>query len=261
MLREEELVEKNTPTDRWAMVTGSSRGIGRSTALVLAREGWNIGLHYCQSQSSVESVQREIEGLGRQSFVLHADFRDWKEGSRLVDDAWKSAGRIDAWVHLAGADTLTGDAGRWSFEQKLDQLVAVDLMATMVVCRSVGARMREQGAGSIVTIGWDQASTGMEGDSGELFAAVKGGVAAFSRSLAKSLAPIVRVNCVAPGWIKTAWGEGASEYWHNRVREETPLGRWGEAADIAACIAFLISPSADFVTGQTINVNGGAVTS
>jgi 3-oxoacyl-[acyl-carrier protein] reductase len=97
----------------------------------------------------------------------------------------------------------------------------------------------------------------MEGDSGELFAATKAAVMAFSRSLAKSLAPKVRVNCVAPGWIKTAWGAGASEAWQQRAVRESMLGRWGTPEDIAAAVHWLVSPQAAFVTGQTVNVNGG----
>ena len=87
----------------------------------------------------------------------------------------------------------------------------MDVVATIRLCRDVGRRMVAQGSGSIVTMGWDQAETGMEGDSGELFAATKGAILAFTRSLALSLAPKVRVNALAPGWIKTAWGEDASQ--------------------------------------------------
>jgi NAD(P)-dependent dehydrogenase (short-subunit alcohol dehydrogenase family) len=108
-------------------------------------------------------------------------------------------------------------------------------------------------------MGWDQAETGMEGDSGQLFAATKAAVMAFSKSLALSLAPEVRVNCLAPGWIRTAWGQDASTRWHERVRRETPLGRWGTPADVAAVARWLVSPAAAFVTGQVIRVNGGAV--
>ncbi len=108
-------------------------------------------------------------------------------------------------------------------------------------------------------MGWDQADTGMEGDSGELFAASKGAIVAFSKSLALSLAPTVRVNCLAPGWVRTAWGEGASERWQERVRRETPLRRWGRPEDVAAAARWLVSPAADYLTGQVLRINGGAV--
>ena len=93
-------------------------------------------------------------------------------------------------------------------------------------------------------MGWDQAETGMEGDSGELFAATKGAIMAFTRSLALSLAPTVRVNALAPGWIKTEWGEGASQAWQDRVLRETPMARWGTPEDVAQVARFLVSPAA-----------------
>jgi 3-oxoacyl-[acyl-carrier protein] reductase len=99
----------------------------------------------------------------------------------------------------------------------------------------------------------------MEGASGELFAASKNAVMGFSRSLAVSLAPHVRVNCLAPGWIRTAWGEKAGEVWQDRVRRETPLGRWGTAEDVAKVARFLASDDAAFITGQVVRINGGAV--
>src|SRR5262249_18213477 len=97
--------------------------------------------------------------------------------------------------------------------------------------------------------------------SGQLFAATKGAVMAFTRSLALTLAPEVRVNCLAPGWIRTAWGEGASGRWQERVLRETPLHRWGLPEDVAATARWLASPAASFVTGQVIRIDGGAVRS
>jgi NAD(P)-dependent dehydrogenase (short-subunit alcohol dehydrogenase family) len=141
----------------------------------------------------------------------------------------------------------------------LDELLAVDLKATMRLARQVGGRMKTRGSGVILTVGWDQAETGMEGDSGQLFAAVKGAVMCFTRSLALTLAPRVRVNCLAPGWVRTAWGESASAGWQERVKRETPLGVWGLPGDVAGAAVWLASPAASFVTGQTIRVNGGAV--
>lgn len=135
----------------------------------------------------------------------------------------------------------------------------MDVVATLRLCRDVGRRMQRQGHGAIVTMGWDQAETGMEGDSGELFAATKGAVLAFTKSLALSLAPTVRVNAVSPGWIRTAWGESASPVWQERVLRETPLKRWGTPEDVARVCRFLVGPESSFLTGQIVRANGGAV--
>jgi 3-oxoacyl-[acyl-carrier protein] reductase len=188
-----------------------------------------------------------------------ADLADRAAGDRLVEQAWEVWGGLDAWLQFAGADTLTGENARISFDAKLDLLWSVDVVATIRLCRDVGRRMKTQGKGRIVTMGWDQAETGMEGDSGELFAATKGAIIGFTRSLALSLAPEVRVNALAPGWIRTAWGEEASSAWQRRVLRETPLARWGTPADVARVACFLVSPAAEFMTGQVVRVNGGAI--
>jgi 3-oxoacyl-[acyl-carrier protein] reductase len=190
-----------------------------------------------------------------------ADLADPGQQEVLVAQAWERSGGVDIWINNAGADVLTGEAANWSFEEKLDHLWRVDVVATMRLARMAGQRMRTRGGapGSsvILNMGWDQAEQGMAGDSGEVFAAVKGAVMAFSRSLAKSLAPQVRVNCIAPGWIKTGWGEHASQYWQQRACRESLLGRWGTPDDVARVAQFLASPSAQFITGQIVHINGG----
>ncbi|MFM7150621.1 MAG: SDR family NAD(P)-dependent oxidoreductase, partial [Gemmataceae bacterium] len=177
----------------------------------------------------------------------------------FAERVWGVWDGLDVLVNNAGMDTLTGESATWPFEKKLEHLFAVDLRATMILSRDIGARMKARQKGMILNVGWDQAETGMEGDSGELFSAIKGAVMAFSRSLSLSLAPHVQVHCLAPGWIKTKWGHGASDYWQDRVIEETPLGRWGLPEDVAAVVQFLSSPAAAFLTGQTWRINGGAV--
>jgi 3-oxoacyl-[acyl-carrier protein] reductase len=241
------------------IVLGSTSGIGRAVALALAASGADVIVHGRSSRTAADEVASGVRALGRKSAVLLADLADRSAGDGLVSEAWSIWGGLDAWIHLAGADTLTGPAAKLSFDAKLDLLWAVDVVATIRLCRSVGRRMVAQGSGSIVTMGWDQAETGMAGDSGELFAATKGAVLAFTRSLALSLAPTVRVNALAPGWIKTAWGEGSSQTWHKRVLEETPLARWGTPDDVAEVARFLVSPASEFMTGQIVRVNGGAV--
>jgi 3-oxoacyl-[acyl-carrier protein] reductase len=119
--------------------------------------------------------------------------------------------------------------------------------------------MKERGGGAIVTMGWDQAETGMEGDSGELFAATKGAIMAFTRSLALSLAPTVRVNAVAPGWIKTAWANPPPRPGSDAPSARPPWPAGASPEDVARVARFLVGPDAAFLTGQVVRVNGGAV--
>jgi 3-oxoacyl-[acyl-carrier protein] reductase len=240
-------------------VLGSTSGIGLATAMALAAAGADVIVHGRPRSREAGEVAEAIRRLGRKAEFLTADLADREAGDRLVEAAWSAWGGLDAWLQIAGADTLTGQAAKLPFDAKLDRLWAVDVVATIRLCRAVGRKMKEQGHGSIVTMGWDQAETGMEGDSGELFAATKGAIMAFTRSLALSLAPEVRVNVLAPGWIKTAWGDSAPTHWQERVISETPLKRWGTPDDVAQAALFLVSPQAGFLTGQVIRVNGGAV--
>lgn len=243
----EQKQEPQTLKGRRALVTGSTSGIGAAVALAFEVHGAEVVRHGRRPRLTPD-----------ERFVS-ADLRDPAQVDRLASEAWDVFGPLDVLVCNAGADTLTGGAAKWSFDEKLDALLAVDLKATMRLARDLGGRMKGRGRGCVLTVGWDQAETGMEGDSGQLFAAVKGAITCFTRSLSLSLVPEVRVNCLAPGWIRTAWGETAPEVWQERVRDETPLKVWGLADDVAAAAVWLAGPSARFVTGQTVRVNGGAV--
>lgn len=243
--------------DQVTVITGASGGIGRAVALEFARQGAAVGVHGFANRKSAASLVREIRGGDGDSVEFLADLSVHGSRQSFAEAAWNWKSRIDILVNFAGADVLTGDAGAWSFEQKLETLWNVDCLATIELSRAIGQRMKQRGSGVILNIGWDQAEQGMAGDSGEMFAAVKGAVMAFSRSLAQSLAPQVRVNCLAPGWIRTAWGEKASNYWQERATRQALRGRWGTPEDVARTAAFLASPSADFITGQVIPINGG----
>lgn len=240
-----------------AVVTGSSSGIGRAIALELAAAGADVLVHGGRDQTAADAVADELHLAGRQSQALVVDLSQSAAIDPFFEEAWKWRGGVDIWVNNAGANTLMGDVVTWDFEQKLTALWRVDVEATVRLSRLAGRRMKQRRRGMIVNIGWDQAETGMAGDSGELFATTKGAVTAFTRSLAKSLAPEVRVNCVAPGWVKTAWGEQASSQWQERAARESLLGRWGTPEDVARAVRFLASPAAEFITGQVICVNGG----
>jgi 3-oxoacyl-[acyl-carrier protein] reductase len=239
-----------------AVVTGSSSGIGRAVALELARVGADVFVHARQNEAGANEVADAIRSLGRESRVVMADLSESAEQDRLVETAWNWRA-IDVWINNAGADVLTGAAADWTFENKLAALWQVDVVATLRLSRELGQRMKQRGKGVIVNMGWDQVDSGMAGESGELFGAAKGAVMGATRSLAKSLAPEVRVNCVAPGWIRTAWGQQASAEWQDRARRESLQGRWGEPKDVARVACFLATPAAEFVNGQTIHINGG----
>lgn len=245
--------------DLRAVVTGSTHGIGRAMALELAAAGADVVVHG-RDRAAAEEVAAECRALKRAAEWVVTDLAAPGAAAGLVESLWGQR-PIDVWINNAGVDVITGDAARLSFAEKLERLWQVDVRATIEASRAVGARMKNRGTGVILNIGWDQAETGMAGDAGEMFAATKGAVTNFTRSLAKSLAPAVRVNCIAPGWIRTAWGETASDYWQARAERESLLARWGTPEDVARTARFLASPAAAFINGQTLAVNGGLAAS
>lgn len=244
-----------------ALVTGASSGIGRAIALELAAAGADLILHARQSAELLEQTATSVRQTGRQALSLLADLSRSEECDLLVQHIVEKAPDFNFVVLNAGADILTTEVRAASYADRLQTLLDMDVRSTVLLARALGRMMQERRTpdAAILTIGWDQADRGMEGESGELFAAAKNAVMGFTRSLALTLAPDVRVNCIAPGWIRTAWGETASEPWQERVRRETPLQRWGTPEDIARTARFLLSRDAAYITGQVINVNGGAV--
>jgi 3-oxoacyl-[acyl-carrier protein] reductase len=246
---------------RQAVVTGASSGIGRAIAWELAAAGADVLLHHAREASAagVEEWANRIRALGRRAEVVRSKFGADTQYAMFVEECFARFPVLDIWINNAGADILTGENAKRPFAAKLRHLFDVDVQSTLNLTKLAGAELQRRGRGVIVNIGWDQADRGMEGSGGELFAAAKNAIMGATRSFAVSLAPTVRVLCVAPGWIRTAWGEQASEAWQDRVRRETPLGRWGEPSDVAKVVRFLVSDDANYLTGQVINVNGGAV--
>ncbi|HYZ71342.1 MAG TPA: SDR family oxidoreductase [Thermoleophilaceae bacterium] len=236
-------------------MTGASSGIGRAIAEAYAAAGADVLVTH---RDSAERAREVADAIGAR--VRQVDLATRAACERLVAEAREELGRVDVWVNNAGADVLTGEAAAWEWERKLDLLLAVDLKGTIACSYAIGEVMREQGrGGAIINMSWDHVAAGMAGENPQLFSAVKGGVLAFSKSLARALAPVVRVNALCPGWIETAFGQHADREFHRSVAQDTPLGRWGRPQDVAGAALYLASPEAAFVTGQAINVNGGVV--
>ena len=242
-----------------AVVTGASRGIGRAIALALAEAGARVVVNYARSREAGESVAAEVKAAGGEALAVGADVSRADEVERLLHATRAAFGGLHAWVNNAGADILTGEARTWPAERQWDEVMAVDLKGAWLCSRAAAAAMRRDGGGVIVNVSWDHVAHGMGNATAAIYAAAKGGVAAMSRSLAREFAPEVRVNVVAPGWIRTQWLDGAGAEVQQRVATATPLGRAGAPADVAGAVAFLISPEAAFITGQTLAVNGGVV--
>jgi 3-oxoacyl-[acyl-carrier protein] reductase len=241
------------------LVTGASSGIGQAIAIRCGRAGADLAITYRANESGAQATARELRALGRRVEVLRVDLSHGKDIDALADRMRQAFSRIDVWINNAGADILTGDAGRLSRSEKLDLVLTVDLKGTVLASWAAVDLMRTQGSGHIINMAWDHVSQGMEGENPAVYAAAKGGVAAFSRSLARDVAPDIRVNILAPGFIETAFGEEASPKFRRKVVELTPLKRWGTPDDIAAAAVFLASDDSAFLTGQTIMVNGGVV--
>ena len=245
---------------RTAVVTGASGGIGRAVALRLGRAGARVLVHYHSSRAAAETTARSIREEGGEAVTARADLTSARGADRLLEAALDAFEELDVWANIAGADILTGSGASMEPEAKADAVVSVDLLGTIHCSRRAGWHMKETGGGVLVNTSWDQVHAGVQagGTDAEMYAAAKGGVAAFSRALALSLAPEVRVNVVAPGWIETAYArDEMSEEVYRRVVDGTPMNRFGTPEDVAGAVHFLASDDASFITGQTILVNGG----
>jgi 3-oxoacyl-[acyl-carrier protein] reductase len=247
-------------SDRVVLVTGASSGIGRAIALACAREGADLVITYWRERAKAEAVADVVRSAGRRVCVLPLDLADPASITRLAAAAREAFGRVDAWINNAGADILTGPGATSSLHDKLDRLLTVDLKGTILASWAAAELLATQESGGvIINMSWDHVLTGMEGKNPEMFSAVKGGILSFSKSLARSVAPKVRVNILAPGWIDTAFASGLDADRRQAVTDATPLRRWGTPEDVAGAAAYLASSAASFLTGQTILINGGVV--
>jgi 3-oxoacyl-[acyl-carrier protein] reductase len=244
-----------------ALVTGASTGIGRAIALALAHAGADVAITFRTGRHDASTVAAEIERIGRRAAVFQLELSDPDSISTLSRDLLEQFERVDVWVNNAGADILTGDDAKKSRLQKLDQLLMVDLRGTILASWEAAKVMREQPSGGVIlNMSWDHVLFGFEGTNPQMFSAVKGGILSFSKSLARSVAPKVRVNILAPGWIETEFAATTMDpAYHQRVVDGTPLGRWGTPDDVARAAVFLASPDSAFLTGQMLMIGGGVV--
>jgi 3-oxoacyl-[acyl-carrier protein] reductase len=246
---------------RTVIVTGSSSGIGRAIAIATATAGADVGVTYASNLAGARETTDRIGALGRHGNLFQLDLAANRSIDALIEKVRSVFPQVDGWVNNAGADVLTGAGAQRSQIEKLDRLLAIDLRGTILASWAAADLMHAQpDGGVIVNMSWDHAvAGGMGGRNPEAFAAVKGGVWAFSKSLARSLAPKIRVNILAPGWIQTAFAETMDEARKAEIAAAMPLRRLGTPEDVAQAAVYLMSPAAAYLTGQTIFVNGGDV--
>lgn len=243
------------------VVTGASSGIGRAIALAYAEAGAAAVLvTYHRNADGAAAVVEELSRRGATASAHQLDLADPTSPGRLADEVKRRLGGVDAWVNNAGADILTGPWAKRSREEKLAYVLDIDVKGTALASWAALELMREQATGGVIlNVAWDHVTAGMAGENPMIYAAAKGGVLSFSKSLAREVAPGVRVNVLAPGFIETAFGEQARTSWREHVERITPLGRWGTPEDVAHAAVYLASDAAAFLTGQTMMVNGGVV--
>lgn len=244
--------------DRVAVVTGASGGIGRAVALAFSEAGADVVVHYHRSREAAEEVAERVGAAGRDAVVVQGDVSRGEDVERIRRAALDRFGRVDVWTNIAGYDIITGAAAELPDEEKLDRLSAVDLRGTILCSWAAADAMADRG-GAIINMSWNRALSGMAGRPAELFAAVKGGILSFSRSLALTVAPRIRVHVLAPGWIRTEYYETLDEEQRRGIEERIPLGRWGTPEDVARATVFLASDEAGYMTGQALLVGGGEV--
>ena len=223
-----------------ALVTGASRGIGRAIALALAAEGADVVVNYAGSEAAAKEVAAEIEAMGRKAFVVQADISSNEAATAMVDEVVKEFGRIDILVNNAG---ITRDG----------------LLKGVFNCTKAAVKyMMKQKAGKIVSI---SSVVGLMGNAGQAnYAAAKAGVIGFTKSVAKEVAARgINVNAVAPGFIKTDMTSVLSDKVVEGMLTSIPLHKLGETTDIAKAVVFLVSDDANYITGQTLHVDGGMV--
>lgn len=240
-----------------AIITGASRGIGRATALRFAEAGANVIINYVKDEAAAEEVARLCRAHDVEAVTVRADVARLEEAEVMVETCVRRFNRVD--VMVANAGIWEGAPVETMSEDLWERVINANLKGTWTVCRAAVPEMKKQERGSIVIV---SSTAGQRGEANfSNYAASKGGQISFTKSLASELAPNIRVNCVAPGWVDTGMNDDvftADEY-RRKIIEAIPLRRMASADDIAASILFLASDWARHITGEILNVNGGSV--
>jgi 3-oxoacyl-[acyl-carrier protein] reductase len=241
--------------DKVALVTGAAQGIGKAIALTLAKEGANVAICDVNMEKALETV-KEIEALGVKSIATKTNVADAKEAEAMVDEVVNKLGRLDILVNNAGI-TRDGLVMRMS-EADWDLVISINLKGTFNCTKAAIKYMMKQRFGRIVNIA---SVIGLMGNAGQAnYAATKAGVIGLAKSVAKELASRnITANAVAPGYIQTAMTDKLTEEQKQAMLKFVPLGRMGQPQDVANVVLFLVSPLADYVTGQVVPVDGGMV--
>jgi len=239
-----------------ALVTGASRGIGRAIALCLAAEGARVAINYAGNVRAAEEVKTAIEAAGGTAILCQADIADSSAVEAMVANVVKEFGTIDILVNNAG---ITRDALLMRMkDEDFAKVLDTNLKGVFYCTKAVSKLMMKKRSGRIVNMA---SVVGLVGNAGQTnYAAAKAGVIGFSKSAAKELASRgITVNVVAPGFIGTDMTAGLPESVKEKMLTDIPLGRMGEAEDVANAVLFLTSDQASYITGQVVNVDGGMV--
>jgi len=246
-----------TPEGQVALITGASSGIGRATAEALARQGARVGVNFLKNQKGAEQVVETIRRTGGEALAIRADVTRHDDVQAMVAAVRRLWGRIDVLVNNAG-DLLARRTLADMTEEYWDQIMALNLKSVFLCVQAVWEEMAARKSGCLINVSSIAGRNG-GGPGAAAYAAAKGGMLTYTKALAKELAPHgIRVNGVAPGVILTPYHERySSPDLLQRFVANIPMGRAGTAEEVADVIVFLASPAARYITGETVEVNGG----
>ena len=239
-----------------AIITGGGRGIGRAITLALAQKKFNVVITYVTRRDRCEQTATDVGILGCEALVVQADVTQRESVRRLISTASEKFGTIDVLVNNAGI--LQQKPFNTISDEEWDTMLATNLKSVFLCSQEVMPVMTKQGGGSIINISSSGGQLG--GMLAVHYAVSKAGVISLTRSLARVGAPDrIRVNCVTPGLIETEMSQKEihSEVGQQKISKEIPLRRAGQVEEVATAVAFLASDEASYITGQSINVNGG----